>query len=341
MVAPWDDVSTALKPNFSLTGDQAAAQVLPTTEGISQQILSAFGASLAVGLPTTSVSSQNVVGGASPGATTTTNKATGVAPTLTSTLPSGVTLPSGSASAPTLGLDPVLKYKAANYLLQEVQLLNQEIENAASRSCYVPYVVRLKLAVMNYRPRLPYSVHAHIGFFYQGALASRTAPQIDSGPPPTASTELAPECQVEATNPTVIPFLVADDVQVALEARSAEAASQVALGLSGLIGGAGVGGNASSLQAGLTAISNHDLTSSLTVGRESDSSLYVDITPMPSPKFFARRRVEPRSDLIQNDGDLAMAPGMPAIIVIPNCSESVVFGAYPTPVGRICASHNP
>ena len=98
--------------------------------------------------------------------------------------------------------------------------------------------------------------------------------------PPRPSTELARECsEIPNINPAVIPLLVADDVQVALKSRAAEAASQLAFGLSALMHGTGIAANATSLRESLTAISNHDLTSTLTVGRESESSLYALITP--------------------------------------------------------------
>jgi len=279
MVAPWDEVAAALKPAFVLTGDQAAAQVLPTTESISEQVLSSFGASLAAGLPTTATTSKTTIGGANPGTTTTIDKAPGTAPTISNPLPSSASLPAGSATSGALGLDPGLKYEAANYLLQKVQLLNQEIDNAAARSCYVPYVVKLKLATMNYRPRLPYSVHAHIGFNYNGALSSETRAVVNSAGLTEASNELAPECRLFGANPAVIPFLAADDVQIALHSRAAEAASQIAVGLSALVHGVGLAANAGAINESLTAISNHQFTSSLTVGRESESSLYVLITP--------------------------------------------------------------
>lgn len=279
MVAPWDEVSAALKPAFTLTGDQAVAKVLPTTESINEQIINAFGASLAAGLPTTSTTSTTTVGGTQPGTTSTTEKKAGSAPTLTNALPSGVAAPSAPSTGATLGTDPVLMYRAATYLLEEVQLLNQEIDNAASQSCYVPYVVKLKLAVMNFRPRLPYSAHAHIGFSYNGALASNTRLSASGPMPPQPSHELAPECQLGGLNPEVVPLLVADDMQVALRSQAAEAAQQLAFGLSALIHGAGISANVGSLQGSLTAISNHDLTSTLTVGRESESSLYALITP--------------------------------------------------------------
>ena len=280
MVAPWDEVASALKPAFALTGDQAVAQVLPTTEGISEQVLNSFGASLAAGLPSTAATSKTTIGGANPGTTTTTDKSPGAAPTISNTLSPSGSMPAGSSTNGALGLDPGLKYQAANYLLQKVQLLNQEIDNAAARSCYVPYVVKLKLATMNYRPRLPYSVHAHIGFNYNGAVRSDTRAAVNQPTDLTeASNELAPECNNFGTNPTVIPFLAADDVQVALHSRAAEAASQIAVGLSALVHGVGIAANAGALSESLTAIANHDFSSTLTVGRESESSLYVLITP--------------------------------------------------------------
>lgn len=283
MVAPWDEVSASLKPNFALTGDQASSQVLPNTEAITEQVLNAFGASLAVGLPTTSTASKTTLGGSSPGTTTTITKNPGTAPTISNTIPSAASLPSESSPTGTLGLDPVLKFKAANYLFQEVQLLNQEIDNAANRSCYVSYIVKLKLAVMNFRPRLPYSVHAHIGFLYNGVLPSNTrdsrGPINRDYPMPEPSPELALECRLGGTNPAVVPLLVADDVQTALLSRAAEAATQLSFGLSALIQGAGIGANVGSLQQSLTAISNHELTSTLTIGRESENSLYALITP--------------------------------------------------------------
>ncbi len=55
--------------------------------------------------------------------------------------------------------------RAANYLNQIVQLMNRELQNAPQRRCYAPYLVKLKIAVMPYRSRLPYALHTRIGFF--------------------------------------------------------------------------------------------------------------------------------------------------------------------------------
>ena len=51
-VAPWDQVADAMQPNFTLkSGDAALAQVIPATAKIQEQVLSAFGLSLGLGLP--------------------------------------------------------------------------------------------------------------------------------------------------------------------------------------------------------------------------------------------------------------------------------------------------
>lgn len=327
MVAPWADVSPALKPNFTMTGDTAVAQVIPTSETIQSQVLSAFGASLGIGLPGSSTQSSvgrtlntatasNTAQGlttdtsSANGTTTSTSTTTttpGVAPTPSTGIPAGGQLPGVTAPAGGLSLDPILKYKGANYLNQEVQLLNQEIENAAGRSCFVPYAVKLKIAVMTYRPHLGYSVHSRVSFFYEGngvppipskviedaqtVLATRLAETkkiSTDGALKTLQTEAAKtveaqhidaECLQSNHVPIVVPFLVADDLEVALKSQATEAAQQIALALSFMFQGVGANAGVNNIKQVLNAISSQDLSSSLTVARENDNTLYVHIEP--------------------------------------------------------------
>jgi hypothetical protein len=339
MVAPWSYVSAALKPAFTMTGDTAVGEVLPTTEEVSSQVLNAFGASLGVGLPGSSTSSSsgqalttangsNTSNGVTTttasrngttNSTTTTTTTPGVAPTAPTGTPAGGQLPAAPALTGGLSLDPVLKYKAAAYLNQEVQLLNQEIDNAAVRECFVPYVVKLKLAVMNYRPYLAYSIHTRISFVpgsagetppttnevVQAAKRLRAAELLGyresgrGGSPAGGAISLstdqvqrlkqdenrvqsayvAPECAASSRIPVVVPFLVADDMQVALKSEASEIARQFATALNFMVHG--VGGNASlnDLKATLTSISSQDLSSVLTVARDNDNTLYIRIAP--------------------------------------------------------------
>jgi hypothetical protein len=336
MVAPWSYVSATLKPAFTMNGDTAAAEVLPTTELVQSQVMNAFGASLGLGLPGSSTSSSNgqtsatangsnTTGGvttttaSSNGTTnssTTTTTTPGVAPAVPTGTPAGAQLPAAPALAGSLSVDPVVKYKAAAYLNQEVQLLNQEIDNAAVRECFVPYVVKLKLAVMNYRPYLAYSIHTRISFVsestgeapptssevLQAAKVLRAAGLLapGKGPAPAAEAEVfsedqksrllqaakqvqaasvAPKCLDTSHTPVVVPFLVADDMQVALKSQASEVAKQIAFALNFMIHG--VGGNAglNNVSAALTSISSQDLSSALTVARDNDSTLYIHIAP--------------------------------------------------------------
>lgn len=290
MVAPWADVSSALKPAFTMTGDAALTHVLPVTEGIQEEALSAFGAGLGLGLPqsssqksltNTNANSNNssVAGGVTTTTSTSSNGATssvtkteapGAAPTIPTGTPAGGALPTAAAPG-ALGLDPVLTYKAANYLNQEVQLLNQEVDNAARRDCFIPYVVKLKLAVMTYRPHLPYSIHSRISFF----------PSMVKSASQYAEARDAPlNCKYAAAHsPVVVPFLAADDIEVAARSRSTEVAQQLSLALNFMAQGVGGNANVNGLKQALKAISNHDLTSTLTVARENDNTLYALIAP--------------------------------------------------------------
>ena len=291
MVAPWSDVSAALKPNFRMTGDIAVPLVLPITEGIQQSQLNASSFALGLGLPQSSTAPSNV-------------------PTVPTGTPAGGALPATGAAA-ALALDPVLKYKSAYYLNQTVQLLNQEIDNVARRRCFVPYVVRLKLAVMPYRPALGYSAHAHIAFL---------SGEHGSGLPPTPSPLLARECREtvqawagksedrqaqdvlraaaaerrEITDPgsdakdartvkyktqlpIVVPLLAADDLDVAMRSQSSEAARQLGFALNFMVHGIGGSAGANAVKQQLKTLANQDLSSALTISRDNDNTLYVEI----------------------------------------------------------------
>jgi hypothetical protein len=289
---PLSEVSEALAPRFSMSsGDAALAKVLPTTERITEQVLNAFGLSLGLGLPTTSTTSNMTSGhtsssnssttgqtttstsasGETGSDTTTTAHAPGTAPSVPTGTPTGATLPNAAAPTGDIGLDPVLQYKSANYLYQTVQLLNRQVQALAVRECYIPFVTQLKLTVMPYRARLGYSLHTRIAFFPADAT-------LDDSPV-KANADLRPGCDGTRRTPIVIPLLAADDLQLAARTRAMEAAQQIGLALSGMIHGAGLSVGANNVNQTMRAILNRDISSSLTVGREADNSLYVRIAP--------------------------------------------------------------
>lgn len=163
-IAPWADYADSLQPKFELTGEAALQKALPTSQLFSNQLLSEINASGLVSLPTISdVQTESTI-----------RESTGGAPE-PGTLPAQGVAAGGArtaASLPALQLkqdatqkEPILQYHTALALYQEVQLLNSYVRNAAKRSGYIPYVVRLQLAVLPFARNQPYDVYADIGFF--------------------------------------------------------------------------------------------------------------------------------------------------------------------------------
>lgn len=321
MPTAWSDIASALQPNFQLTGDQALLQVLPATERIQQQVLNAFGASLGVGfgtLPgTTSVtqgnSIQDVLGTTTPATggtnttqttTTTTNstESSSSQPVPVPTPPTGIPGAVPALTAPTaagdIGLDPVLRYRAALDLFESVQLMNRELQQESSLKCYVPFLVRLRITVAAYRPNLGYALNTRISFFpNEGMTGSGTTKlqKVDSPAATAANNNIAADnagttadattaasrsaCTDGAYLPQVVPIIAADDIERALKSRATEAAQQIALSLSAMLHGVGGNLGLNNVNQSLQAISSHDFNSRLTIGRQSDNTLFVRVGP--------------------------------------------------------------
>jgi hypothetical protein len=294
-VAPWEQVAATMQPNFALSGDQALLQVMPGTERMQEQVLSAFGATLGIGLPqsarqssaTTSAQTsttttipangQAATSGSSTNGSSVTSTNTlqpGVTPTPPSGMPAGGQLPTGQSVAGDVGLDPVLKYQAALALFESVQMMNREIQNAAMLRCYVPFLVRMRIAVMPYRPNLAYSLNTRIAFFPNenptkgiGTLALRKASDGERPDPCTDARYL----------PYIVPILASDDIERALKSRATEVAQQIGLALSAMVQGLGGSLSTNNLNQALSSISAQDYNSRLSVARQSDNILFVRI----------------------------------------------------------------
>ncbi|KPD14768.1 hypothetical protein ADM96_37555 [Burkholderia sp. ST111] len=301
MVAPWQEVQSVLQPNFTMSGDAAASDVLPTTSRIQDQLLNAVAASLGIGLPqsskqgtSTSTSSSSNNSSTAAGVTTvTSNLANGVSTTSTTTTAPGVipAVPSGvpagtqsltpAANAGTLGIDPELRYKAANYLNEQVQLLNKEVQYASAQKCMVPYVVKLRIAVMLHKPRIAYSAHTFVSFFNEDAPKARAAQIAAAASEATMATEASDDaCQAgPLVVPTVVPLLAADNINVALKSNTAEMATQLGFALSLMEHGVGASGNLGYLKQAIHSISDQEMSSTLTVTMQSTNTLYARIAP--------------------------------------------------------------
>jgi hypothetical protein len=277
-VSRWEQVADAMQPKFTLaSGEAALSKVLPVTARLQQQMLDAFGLSLGLGLPqsfresvrtrtanesqTSTVAGDQTTNSGTSGsgystATTATTKP-GAAPTAPTGTPAGGELPSATAPGSDLGLDPLMQYRAAASLYQAVQLINREVELAAKREGYVPYMVRMQLTTIPYRRHMPYDVHSQVEFF----PATKTLPfRMADG-----KTRL----------PYVVPLIVTDDLEQAINSRAAEVARQLGLALNFMM--QGVGGNiGANLQSrDRESIFAADINSLLTVARLNDNGIYI------------------------------------------------------------------
>jgi hypothetical protein len=303
MVVPWNQVSDAMQPNFALSGDQALLQVAPVTARVQEQVLNAFGATLGIGLPQTSTQSSSVstgsqtttttTGGSTPGTTgtgtagsttsSTTTSAPGTAPTVSTGTPAGAQALTAASNSGDIGVDPVLKYQSALALFEAVQMLNREAQNAAVLADSVPFLVRLKFALMPYRQHLPYSMHSRISFFPNGCSSSGTTPEVRLAKPIEGKTRVEPDalCRKFTSRnqdlPVVVPLLAADDIERALRSSAVESARQIGLALSAMTHSVGANLGFNNLNQSIDAISDQDLNSRLTVTRQSENTLYVRI----------------------------------------------------------------
>lgn len=275
-VSRWEQVSEAMQPKFTLaSGDAALTKVLPTTARIQKQVLSALGLSLGAGLPqslrevvnttTSSLTQTNSTTGgttttgseSSQGTTAVTTDTPATIPSAPTGTPAGGTMPSAASPGTDLGVDPHLQYRAAAALYQAVQLMNREVEMAAKRTGYVPYLVRLQLATVPYRRHLPYDIHAQVEFF------------------PADRTLRMSEANDMTRLPYVLPLIATDNLEQAVNSRAAEVARQIGLALSAMVQGFGGELGTNWQKRDQESIYAADLNSLLTVSRLNDNGIYI------------------------------------------------------------------
>ncbi len=198
---------------------------------------------------TTSTTTTN--GSATTTQTTTTQQGPGTLPA--SVLPA-VTLPNAAgltAPSGTTQFDPLLTYTAARAVYEEVQLINHEVQDAALRHDYVPYLVRLQVSVVPFARNEPYDVYVNIGAF--STCGDKAAEQ-----------------------PTIlIPLLVTDDVETGQETNAQNIASQLAGSIGGTISNVALQAQLSNLRNKFNAILATDFNSLYMVSRASDNVIQV------------------------------------------------------------------
>lgn len=133
-IHPWEDIATSLTPSFNLDAEGALGKVLPVT----QQVKSSWtmDSSAAVEVDVLSMESLGGEGDKNPKTPNPSDANADIDPKLVL-----------EHLTQTLQRDPFLLYGAATALYQEVEMLEQYVKAAAMKEGYVPYLVRLQIAV--------------------------------------------------------------------------------------------------------------------------------------------------------------------------------------------------
>lgn len=233
-VAPWEDIYTKLRPNFKLTGDGALAKVLPQTASFNQRQLDAFAAGLSVGSTDASADASALVAAGE-------EEGDGDGETPLPVIPDALS-PNG-----TLAKEPIIEYKAAATLFQEVQLLNEYLEHAVIPKGYRPYLVRLQLAVLPHKRDQPFDIFTDFHFL--------------------------PDYSYGEDFPKVVPLVVTDSLESSRENELAQIARSLSLMASGTSGGTPFATEIQRLTNRLEERQTIDLNSLFTVSQVTDNAV--------------------------------------------------------------------
>jgi len=275
-VRSLDSVIDDMQPQFNLTADAALKEAVPDTLNSSESALSSLNATLQLGLlfsPSTSATSP-------PNAT----------------IPSQIVSPlSILTNLPAAGIDPVLQYRAAASLYEQVKLLNRSLKDIPHFHGFTPYIVTLQVALIPYRRDAPYDAYADIAFF------------TDTNVPPTS-----PDNSKE-TIPLVYPLPASDALEMSNEQQSQNQLRQLGFALAAAFHGVGIQAGVDKLNQNLEAAGGFNLNSLITVGKLSPNCIKVRIGARNQMGSASRLNMVPESHNISflifaptNAGELQM-----------------------------------
>lgn len=308
LVEHWEDYAKQLDPKFTLSGDEALDKVLPPTLELTYSLSRESSLKLSFGklpeAPGSGAGEDEADAGESAEETSAEKKSKDDRPGkgAEAAAPEGggegeteADEGEGKGSdegkevaAPSLSRDPVLEYQVATGLFQEVQLLNKYVTDAALKHEATPYIVRFQIGVIPYARNMPYDVYTTIGFFpglpdeeleenpaAKRCEAGRWRAEEPGGEAPKRGTDGgAPERP--APNPyaptlVVIPLLITDNLEAALNERNVETIRE----LTAAVSTSKVSGEAKRRREEKRSAKGADLNALMTVGRVTDNTLVV------------------------------------------------------------------
>lgn len=268
-VTPWEEVKSKLRPNLKISESDLRSQAIPVTFTLLDKYLDIlrFQAAIAPSTVKTTETSTSTSGTGKDDVTnleSTTTKAPGEARKTegAAALAAG-SAPAIAASGASIGaINSSLTARAIASFVQDVAALNAEVDGAAKRTGYDPYLMRVQVTVIPRRRHLGYDVYSNLSFFgYDGVFDPKTG-------------EAGDRVATKGT-PFVVPLLSSDSVETAQRSQSIEALRDVGVALD-LVKGFGAAGLAFNSQKDRQqALAGLDVNSVLTMGRLSDNTLRV------------------------------------------------------------------
>jgi len=266
-ITPWNDIKAKLRPEIPVDPKTLKNQAIPSTQAMLDKYLSILRlqASLA---PTIVKNTSKTTTTTETGKddNTTTEATTEEAPGTPRAPVAGTPLAAGSKPASDVSgitsINSSLALRAMASYKQDVEALNAEVDYAASRTDYEPYLMRIQISVMPRRRHLGYDVYSNLSLFsYSGKSDAVTGSSV--------------EREATAGTPFVVPLLSTDSIETAERAQSIEALRDIGVAVDLVKGFGGLGLSANSQKDRQQALQGLDVNSLMTLGRLSDNSLRV------------------------------------------------------------------
>lgn len=267
-ITPWNDIKAKLRPNLQVDSKTLRDQAIPVTYSLLDKYLDILRIQAALApttVKTTSTSTTHSETGQDNTSTvdTTTARAPGTA--RTTSLPAALEAEGtvGTTTSPTItAINSSLTARAMASFTQDVQALNAEVDSAARRTGYDPYLVRIQISVMPRRRHLGYDVYSNLSFFsYEGKFDAETGAAEPRKP--------------NMGTPFIVPLLSSDSVETAQRTQSIEVLRDVGVALDLIRGFGSAGIAAASQRDRQQALQGLDVNSVLTLGRLADNTMRV------------------------------------------------------------------
>lgn len=266
-VTPWDDIKAKLRPNLQIDEKDLRNQAVPVTFALLdkyQDILRLQAAIAPTIVKNTSTATTTTETGKADVTKTETTSSRAPGEARKTELPAALTPGAGPsiAASGVSAINSSLASRAMASFVQDIQALNAEVDNAAKRTDFTPYLMRVQVSVMPRRRHLGYDVYSNLSFFgYTGRFDPDTG--VSSSRAPTAGT------------PFVVPLLSSDAIETAQRSQSIEMIRELGLAVDLLKGFGAAGVSASSQKDRQQALQGLDVNSVLTEGRLADNTVRV------------------------------------------------------------------